>query len=152
MKGLLAMLTAFALMAGCEQVEEKRPIVWRAPPLVSAGATAMAEQLSAARIGESPVNGKLLEDKVVQQGRVPMQRYVVQSRNGAMLLEADVYALLLKKGYVRRVVKEAADVFAVDYVKQGDVTISAQYRPIKEAAPAESQAQSQAVFSWKISG
>lgn len=68
-----------------------------------------------------------------------------------MLVEADVYAGLVRKGYTRQVKAQAGDVFSVDYMKQDDVTISAQYSPLKGTKPAEGGAQSQIVFIWKVS-
>lgn len=154
MKSLIAAaLIGAVLLAGCEQVEEtRRPIVWRAPPLVSVGTTAISQQLSPERVGKAPLNGKILEEKIVQNGSAAFQHYTVQSRSSAMLVEADVYAGLVRKGYARQVKKQAGNVFAVDYVKQGDVTISAQYSPIKKAGSTEDQAQSKIVFTWKVSG
>ncbi|TBU74529.1 hypothetical protein [Phytopseudomonas daroniae] len=146
-------LASVLLLVGCEQVgETKRPIVWRAPPLVSVGTTAISQQLAPERVGKAPLNGKILEEKIVQNGNTAFQHYTVQSRSSAMLVEADVYAGLVRKGYARQVKKDAGDVFAVDYVKQGDVTISAQYSPMKKADSTEDQSQSKIVFTWKVSG
>lgn len=151
-RSLAAALAGILLLSACEQFEEgKRPIVWRAPPLVSVGTTAISQQLSAERIGKSPLNGQILAEKIVQNGNAAFQHYTVQSRSRVMLVEADVYAGLVRKGYTRQVKAQAGDVFSVDYVKQGDVTISAQYSPLKGAKPAEGGAQSQIVFIWKVS-
>lgn len=145
-------LACILLLSACEQVEEvKRPIVWRAPPLASVGTTAISQQLSADRIGQAPLNGQVLEEKIVQNGNSSFQHYTVQSRSSVMLVEADVYAELVRKGYTRRVKEQAGDVFSVDYVKQDDVTISAKYSPLKGAKPPEGNAQSQIVFIWKVS-
>lgn len=154
MKGwVVAAFAGAMLLVGCEQVEEtKRPIVWRAPPLVSVGTTAISQQLAPERVGKAPLNGKVVEDKIVQNGNAAFQRYTVQSRSSAMLAEADVYAGLVRKGYARQVKKQAGETFVVDYVKQGDVTISARYSPIKKAGSAEEQVQSKIVFTWKVSG
>lgn len=149
---LAAALAGILLLSACEQVEEaKRPIVWRAPPLISVGTTAMSLQLAPERVGQTPLNGKVLEEKIVQNGNAAFQHYTVQSRSSVMLVEADVYAGLVRKGYTRQVKAQAGDVFSVDYVKRGDVTISAQYSPLKGAKPAEGSAQSQIVFIWKVS-
>ncbi len=67
-----------------------------------------------------------------------------------MLPEADIYTLLVKRGYVRRVVKDAADIFAVEYEKQGDSNISAQYLPIKEAVITENEGNGELFFRRKF--
>ncbi|TBV08276.1 hypothetical protein [Phytopseudomonas dryadis] len=153
MKGwMVAVLVGVMLLAGCEQAKEaKKPIVWRAPPLVSAGVTLVQQQLAPERVGEAPLNGRVVEGKIVQNGKDSFQRYTVHSQSSMMLIEADMFGVLVKKGYGRQIKKEGAGVFEVDYVKSGDVTISGQYSDFS-SNPADDKAQSKAVFSWKISG
>lgn len=149
---LIAVIFAAILLIACDPSQDiKRPIVWRAPPLVSVGSTAMSQQLADDRVGQAPLHGQILEKKIVQHGNSAFQHYTVNSRSTSMLVEADVYAGLVRKGYTRQVKAQAGDVFSVDYVKQGDVTISAQYSPLKGAKPADGGAQSQIVFIWKVS-
>lgn len=149
---LVAALVGVMLLTGCEQVEEaKKPVVWRAPPLVNAGVAFVQQQLTPERVGEAPLNGRVVEEKVIQNDQGAFQRYTVHSRDSMMLVDAQLFSVLVKKGYARRVTKEGAGVFQVEYLKSGDVTISAHYSDFS-SKPVDDKTQSKAVFTWKVSG
>lgn len=139
-----------SLLMGCDQApsgDSKRPIVWRAAPLhvQSAGVAALQARLDGAALAEAPLYGQGSKQQLIQNSEGVFDRVTVHSSANMMLVEAKVFALLARLGYNRRMVKEAAGLFVVDYVKSRDLTISAVFREAK----GEAGIKSQAVFTWQ---
>ncbi|QLF94499.1 hypothetical protein HW090_15370 [Pseudomonas sp. ABC1] len=149
MKIIVMALAAFTLL-GCEQEPQaKRPIVWKAAPFQSWGTGVVKQYAEAGRVGEAPFVGAVVDQGTQQKEGATYEQVTVESRAGRMLVEADLFALLVKGGYSRRVVSEGAGVFVVEYIKSGDVTIHGAFHELPGKADA---ARSRVVLSWKIAG
>jgi hypothetical protein len=139
-----------SLLMGCDQApstDTNRPIVWRAPPLhvQSAGVAALKARLDGAVFAEAPLYGQGSKQQQIQNSKGVFDQVTVSSVANMMLVEADVFALLARLGYSRRMVKEEAGLFVVDYVNSRDLTISAVFREDK----GEAGVKSQVVFTWQ---
>lgn len=124
------------LMSGCEQGSvgaESRPIVWRAAPLneQSAVLNVLRGWIGNAALSQAPLFALAADEKMLERADQPTLQFSVQSSANAMRVEGEVFAVLVKLGYSRRMVSEAAGIFAVDYVSNRDLTLSAVYREIQ---------------------
>gem|GEM_PF-2976422 len=66
-----------------------------------------------------------------------------------MSLDGAKFAELAKLGYKRRIRKEEADLFIVNYQKKGSVTISAAYSEYSTNFPSDN-IRSKAVYTWRV--
>lgn len=127
---------AALFLAGCDQPaahDPRRPIVWRAPPLneQSPGLNALRGWISNAGLSQAPLFALAADEKALERTSQPTLQFSVQSSANAMRVEGEVFAVLVKLGYSRRMVSEAAGIFAVDYVSNRDLTLSTVYREIQ---------------------
>ena len=99
-------------------------------------------------LAEAPLYGQESKQQLIQNSKGVFDQVTVHSSANMMLVEGEVFALLARLGYSRRMVKEAAGLFVVDYVKSHDSTISAVFREVKGKAGIKSQA----VFTWQRGG
>lgn len=141
------------LLTGCDQApssESKRPIFRRSAPLhvLSAGVTALNARLDGAVLAEAPLYGQESKQQLIQNSKGVFDRVTMHSSANMMLVEGEVFALLARLGYSQRMVKEAAGLFVVNYVKSHDLTISAVFREAKGKAGIKSQV----VFTWLHEG
>ncbi|HRL93844.1 MAG TPA: hypothetical protein PK873_09790 [Pseudomonas sp.] len=127
---------AALFLAGCDQPvahDPRRPIVWRAPPLneQSPGLNALRGWIDNAALSRAPLFALTADEKMLARTSQPTLQFSVQSSANAMRVEGEVFAVLVKLGYSRRMVNEAAGIFAVDYVSNRDITLSTVYREIQ---------------------
>jgi hypothetical protein len=106
---------------------------------------ALKARLDGAVFAEAPLYGQGSKQQQIQNSKGVFDQVTVSSVANMMLVEADVFALLARLGYSRRMVKEAAGLFVVDYVNSRDLTISAVFREAK----GEAGVKSQVVFTWQ---
>ena len=123
-------------MSGCEQGSVgagNRPIVWLAAPLnkQSPVLNVLRGWVGNAALSQAPLFALAADEKMVERAGQPTLQFSVQSSANAMRVEGEVFAMLVKLGYSRRMVSEAAGMFAVDYVSSQDLTLSTVYREVQ---------------------
>ena len=132
-------------LAGCKpsaDSDAKRPLVWRAPALEqqSAGIQALREW------SEQP-DAPLYAASAAQQtltGKAQRELLQVWSSANFMRVEGEVFAQLVRMGYRRKVVRDQAGSFVVEYLHQQDMPLSAEYRDQVE----QEGVKSTVLFSW----
>jgi len=98
---------------------------------------------------EISFDGRIVRYEFIQNAKSSLERFTVYSRDGLMSLDGAAFAELAKGGYTRRIRKEEAGLFVVNYVKKGSVTITAAYSDFNTKFPADN-IQSKAVFTWQV--
>lgn len=76
--------------------------------------------------------GRVVRYDLIKNQRGHFDRFIIESSLSQMGLEGAVFAELAKKGYVRKIRKDEAKRYVVNYVAKGRATLSADYRPLKK--------------------
>lgn len=141
-------LMAFALLiAGCSPSEEP---LSHAPSEVSvSGAALPFDRVIFPGGAEVVFDGRLVRYDHIQKSEASFERFTIFSKKGLMGLEGSSFAELAKLGYTRRIRKEEAGLFVVNYQKKGSVTISAAYYEHSTEFPADN-IRSKAVYTWRV--
>lgn len=79
-----------------------------------------------------PFDGRLVRYDLIRNEKGTFDRYTLNSPRELMSLEVDTFWYLARKGYVRKVRRESADRYVVNYVLKGRATIIADYRELSD--------------------
>lgn len=141
-------LMAFALLvSGCSPSEELHSQI---PSEVSvSGAAPQFDKVIFPGGAEFNFDGRLVRYDYIRKPEASFERFTIFSREGLMSLDGAAFAELVKLGYTRRIRKEEAGLFVVNYQKKGSVTISAAYSEHSTKFPADN-IRSKAVYTWRV--
>lgn len=73
-------------------------------------------------------DGRLVRYDLLRNEKGAFDRFTIDSHRELMSLEVDIFWPLARKGYVRKVRRESAERYVVNYVLKGGATIIADYR------------------------
>lgn len=79
-----------------------------------------------------PFDGRLVRYDLLRNEKGTFDRYTINSSREIMSFEVDTFWNLARKGYVRKVRRESADRYVVNYVLEGKPTIIADYRELTD--------------------
>lgn len=82
--------------------------------------------------GDLKFDGRVVRYDLIRNQRGQFDRFIIESPLSQMGLEGAVFAELAKKGYVRKIRKDEAKRYVVNYVAKGRTALSADYRPLKK--------------------
>ncbi len=151
---VLAVGAGVFLLAGCEQEKPEvgGPIVWAVPSLYEQSATLelLSARLVPPEAAADPFHALSVIRKEEQTGEGSFVRYTVDSSAGMMQVEGELYSMLVKRGYSRRMLRQSAGLFAVEYVNPADVALMAEFSETPEGNAAAGTG-SRLLLSWKVS-
>lgn len=118
------------LLQGCWEpaVSEKTPMSVAVEPVSHFALNAIALEKGSAL----KVEGRIVRYDLLRNKRGEFDRYIIESPLQQMGLEGAVFWELARKGYVRKVRKDEAGRYMVNYVLNGQATLSAEYRAWNE--------------------
>jgi len=144
---ILSLMVFALLIAGCSPSEEPLSQI---PSEVSISSVALPfDRVVFPGGSEVTFDGRLVRYDYIRKPKASFERFTVFSKEGMMGLEGNSFAELAKLGYMRRIRKEEAGLFVVNYQKKGSVTISAAYYEHSTEFPADN-IRSKAVYSWRV--
>ncbi|GEM_PF-863599 len=79
-----------------------------------------------------PFDGRLVRYDLLRNEKGTFDRYTLNSSREMMSFEVDTFWNLARKGYVRKVRRESANRYVVNYVLKGKPTIIADYRELTD--------------------
>jgi len=149
MRSSIFSLIVFSLLiTGCSPAtEQQSPSVLSDVPV---GAASLSFNKVIFPGGKEVVfDGRIIRYEFIKNPKASIERFTIFSREGLMSLDGAAFAELAKLGYTRRIRREEAGLFVVNYQKKGSVTITAVYSEHSTEFPADN-IRSKAVFTWQV--
>lgn len=147
----IAMMVGALFLSGCGATEETAKKASAPTSNAVSGAALQFNKIIFPAGTELGFNGRLIRYEYIENAKGALQRFTLNSSDGMMELEGSTFSGLAKVGYTRRIRKEEAGVFVVNYVKKGSPVIVASYSEHVSKAP-KSDMKSRVIFTWKVPG